>query len=258
MRILETFSPALAVVLATFVLPLVGLNLLNTWFGKGHTPPAVFWVLVFAFYFVSYFVIVFFNTALAACALKVIGGEEPTVGYGLSVAVQRLPQIAMWALLSAVVGVGLKAIENAHEKAGAFISAILGSAWSALTYLVVPVIAAEGVGPVDSVKRSFETIKETWGEALVGNGGVGIIGFLMMIPVVLVTFLLAIAANKVGGTPAVVVVVVLGVLAGMIVSAVNSAADTIFRAILYNFATGKTLPEGVEAGALQGAFSAKE
>src|SRR5262245_7581982 len=76
--------------------------------GHGHKPDqaarVAAAVLTFAFYFLNYFVIVFFNTALAACAVIRFKGGDPTVGDGLRVAGQRLPQILGWSLLASTVG----------------------------------------------------------------------------------------------------------------------------------------------------------
>ena len=47
---------------------------------------------------------------------------------------KRLPQIVGWSLVSAVVGVILKAIENSNKKAGRLVSALFGAAWTAVTY----------------------------------------------------------------------------------------------------------------------------
>src|SRR5207249_2128973 len=80
----------------------------------------VFFVLAFAFYFVNYFIIVFFNTALASCAIVHFKGGEPTLGDGLAAAGRRLPQILGWAFVAATVGMILKAIEDRAGKLGSF------------------------------------------------------------------------------------------------------------------------------------------
>src|SRR6516162_6321216 len=146
--------------------------------GQGQVPGWIY-PLAFAFYFVNYFVIVFFNAALVSCALIRFHGGTPTVGDGLRAAFSRLPQILAWALVSATVGVLLKVIENAHEKAGEFISAILGTVWTVITYFVVPVLVVEKVGPIEAVKRSVQILKQTWGDALVGKFGIGLFILLM-------------------------------------------------------------------------------
>src|SRR5690606_12496005 len=87
-------------VLASFVIPLYSTRYFEAVMSDGGqiTQDPVAWVTLFAFYFVNYFVIVFFNTALISCAIIRFRGGNPTVIDGLRAASNRLPQIAAWAL----------------------------------------------------------------------------------------------------------------------------------------------------------------
>jgi hypothetical protein len=257
---------AAMLVIASFAAPLWATGTLQSWL-ESADPEAgatvttadqvAMYATLFLFYFCNYFVIVFFNSALTACALKVVNGEVPTIGYGLSTAGKRLPQIAGWAFVSAVIGVLLRIVENAHEKAGAFIAAILGTAWTALIYFVVPVLVMEGVGPVTAIKRSLSTIKSTWGEALVGNFSMGFLAFLVLLPVILVLGVFVAAAVASGNTPAIVLAGAVGALVIVIAAAATSTADVVFKALLYNYATGRAVPEGIDQSLFQDAFRAK-
>src|SRR5690349_4502304 len=61
---------ALVIVVACFALPVIGLASLDSLAARedGSTPPIVY-VVAFLFYFVNYFVIFFFNTALVGAAM---------------------------------------------------------------------------------------------------------------------------------------------------------------------------------------------
>src|SRR5579872_1003473 len=150
-----------------------------------NKPPMWVYPVTFAFYFCCYFVMIFCNSALVSCALLRFNGQEPSLGDGFRASCARLPQILAWAFVSASVGLILKLIENAHEKIGEFISAILGTAWSIMTFFVVPVLVVEKVGPFEAVGRSVSLLKKTWGEALIGRLGLGLFLFLLAIPVFL-------------------------------------------------------------------------
>ena len=247
-------------VLGSFLAPLWGTGTIDDFqafldddVAAGDVPLHVY-ALVFAFYFCSYFVIVFFNTALAACALRVCdGGQRPTIGYGLSIAMRRLPQVAGWAVISATVGLLLKMLEN-NRKVGRFVSSLLGTAWTALTYFVVPVLAAEGLGPVEAFKRSVSTLRDTWGEALVGNFSIAIVSFILALPIFVLLIAGAIWAGQAGYISIVIALVVVFVGVALLVAVTSSAADMIFRTLLYNYATGATIPEDVDADALDAAF----
>lgn len=258
------FSMAAALlVLASFALPLWNTDVwanvetfLDEETAASEISPLTY-VIAFAFYFCNYFVIVFFNTALAACALRVCAGETPTVGYGLSLAARRLPQIAGWALLSATVGLILKAIENANDKVGQIVAAILGTAWTALTYFVVPVLAAEGVGPIEAFKRALSTLKKTWGESLIGNFSMALITFVVALPVLFVLMLLLFLAFQTGDLTLIVTAALVLVGAIILIAVASSAADMVFRSLMYNYATGRTIPEEVDESLLEGAFGSR-
>ncbi len=214
-------------------------------------------LITFAFYFINYFVIVFFNAALVSCALIRFHGGDPTLGDGLRAASARLPQILAWALVSATVGMILKAIENAGERVGQFISAILGTAWSVMTYFVVPVLVVEKVGPFAAVGRSVAILKKTWGEALVGHLGVGLFVLLLALPGILliVGAVLVFATGKAVALG--LVLLVLGLLYLLAVSAVGAALQGIFVSALYHYAERNEVPSGFEAETMQRAFASK-
>ncbi len=208
----------------------------------------------FLFYFCNYFVIVFFNSALVACVMKILTGESATVGYGLGMAAKRLPQIFGWALLSAVIGVLLKAIENAHKRAGRLIAALLGSAWTALTFFVVPVIVIDGLGPAGAFKQSASILKSNWGTALVGNFSLGGISFLLMLPVILLGAALIWLAVATGSQALVIATVAVCVALLLVVSLASSAANAIFKSCLYVYATGQAVPADVDTSGFDAAF----
>jgi hypothetical protein len=247
-------------VLLSFLAPLVGLQLA----GKIDLDPAnndqvPVWVypFAFAFYFCTYFVIIFCNSALVSCAILRFNGEEPTLGDGFRAAASRLPQILAWALVSATVGMLLKAIENAHEKLGQVVRAILGTAWSIVTFFVVPVLVVEKVGPFQAISRSLAILKKTWGEALVGNFGLGLFKFLLILPGFLILaggiFLLASVKPIALGF----VVLALGLLWLLGAGAAGGALDTIFLSALYQYAAHDRVPEGFDRRSIEGAFTTR-
>ncbi|MEM9158037.1 MAG: DUF6159 family protein [Verrucomicrobiota bacterium] len=256
----STLSAFLA--LASFALPLWFSGQFEEWEALTEEGSAVredsnLYLVLFAFYFCNYFVIVFFNTGLIACALKIINGETASVSYGLSFAVKRLPQIFSWALLSAVVGVLLKMIERMNQKVGGFISSILGLAWTALAYFVVPVIVVDGDGAIGAIKKSSKILKDNWGTALGGNFSLGLIGFLVMLPVIALMILLMIMTGNSESPYLLFFVIGAMVLAIVLISAFTTAADTVFKAYLYAYATGKTIPRNVDTSSFRVAFKEK-
>lgn len=254
---------AAVLVIASFAVPLWATGQLDRWMeaAEGEQDPAQqagLIVTLFLFYFCNYFVIVFFNSALIASTMQALNNEDPTIEHGLAVAGRRLPQIFGWALVSAFVGVALRLIENSNKRAGQFVASILGMAWTAMTFFVVPAIVLEGVGPVEAFKRSLGTLKRTWGTALVGNFSLGFLGFLLMIPVYLLGGVLIVLGISSGTIPVMVLCIAAGVALFVLGAATTSAAGTVFTALLYSYATGRTVPADVDVSEFNRAFVAKE
>ena len=211
--------------------------------------------VLFAFYFVNYLVIVFFNTALVSCAIIRFKGGDPTLGDGLRMASSRLPQILGWAALSATVGVVLKMIEEKTDWVGHIVVGILGTVWAVATYLAVPVLAVEGVGPVEALKRSGALIRKTWGEGLAGNFGFGIIGLLISLPGIALIILGGFSFAK--SVALGFALVASGLFALLAASIVLSTLKQIFIAGLYVYATEQKVPNGFSTDLMRSAFAPK-
>jgi hypothetical protein len=244
---------ACAVVILSFVLPLWGSGWLKDNVGQNGQPPSpVLYGLLFAFYILSYFVIIFFNSALIACAIIRFNGGEPTIGDGLGASMSRLPQIFGWALVAGTVGFILKIIENSSERAGEFVAGILGLAWTALTFFVVPVLVVEKAGPIKAFTRSASILKHTWGEAVGARFGIGIVIFLLTLVALVPAFL----GFLVGTTATVILGLVVTGFLLILVSLISAAVQAIVVAALYQYAAESRVPAQFEEELLRGAFAA--
>ena len=219
---------------------------------------ATAWLLLFAYYFANYFVIVLFNTALVGCAMIRFRGGDPTFADGLRVARENLGRIAAWALLAATVGTILRIIEERVGFIGKIVIAILGAAWTIATYFVVPVLVVEKLGPVDAAKRSTAIIRKAWGESLVSKAGIGLVVSLLTIGA---TVVVAVGFGFVALKAASLTVAIIGALAviGVIVlgTLVGSALNSIVLCALYLYATEGKVPEAFAGAGLQHAFAGK-
>lgn len=219
---------------------------------------AVAWPIVLAFYLVAFFVQTFFTTALVGAALEHFAGRPGTVAAGLSVAMKRLPQILGWTLVNASVGLLLQLIAERVGLIGQIVIRLIGFGWAIATYFTVPVLAAEGVGPITAVRRSVEVLRRRWGESLLLNVGVGA---LLTIGTALICFgIFAIAFTASVGlqSPVPIIVGIALVIAVVMVAAVLSTTITgVIRAALYVYATTDATPAGFDPEALRVAFKPK-
>ena len=214
---------------ATFLIPLIWMPQQVTEGEPG------FWVYVgvFLFYFVNYFVVIFFNTALIGATTIRLQGGDPTLGQGLSFAWQNLGRIAQWAVVAATVGMILQVIERRVSALGGLIVSLIGVAWTLATYFVVPVMVYEKLGPIKAVKRSALMFRQTWGERLVSAVSFGLLFLLLAIP----AFVVPVAAGLLLGGTAFVVMFLAAILYLILLAVVSSALNSVFAAALYQYVT---------------------
>ena len=215
-------------------------------------------VVLFLFYVVMYSVIIFFNTALVGAAMIRLDGGDPTVGDGLRIALQHLVTILGYALIAATVGMILRAIRERGGLLGGIAASLFGLAWNLATFLVVPVLVIEDVGPVDAVKRSASLLKRTWGEQIVGNFSIGLIFFLIGLAVALLGVPVIVLAVMAESVAAVVLVVLLLILALAAVALLGSTLSGIYSAAVYRYAVGGDTGKFFSAELVEGAFRVKE
>jgi hypothetical protein len=216
------------------------------------------YLLMFAFYLVQYFVIIFFQAALTGVALMHLRGEPTSVGAGFALARARLPQILGYALIAATVGLLLRMVQERLGLIGRFVVGLIGLAWTVATFLVVPVLVSKHVGPVDAVRHSVELLKRSWGENLIGQGGIGVVFGLLMFAAVLLGALLVGGAIAMHSIVAVVVAAVVVVLGFILLGLIQSALQGIYAAALYRYAEAGEASAGFDQALLQQAFAPKK
>lgn len=213
-------------------------------------------IVLFGYYVLNYFVIIYFNSALVACAIIRFRGGNPTVKDGLTAASARLPQILGWAVFAATVGMILKNLEQRSQGVSSFVANMFGMTWSAITYFVVPVIVVERAGPIKAIERSTSVLKKSWGESLAANFGVGGITFLLVVvaSVPLVLGVVAITAKEMvlGG-----IGIAIGAILLLVIALVSSALHAIIVSALYLFATEGSVPAQFDNDLLENAFARK-
>ncbi len=223
-------------VLITFAVPTVLAGLLDSAVANGELN--IFsYLIAFLFYAVMYFITIFFNSALVGAAMIRLEGGDPTIGDGLRIALSKISTILGYAIIAATVGTVLRAISERTGAIGQIVVSLIGFVWNIATFLVVPVLVVENVGPIDAVKRSAGLLKQTWGEQIAGNLSVGLIFGLIIFGVILLGIPLVILAVMSGSTALIVTAVAVIVLLVMGISLVSSTLSGIYTAAVYRYAT---------------------
>jgi hypothetical protein len=252
--ILFPILSAIGVLLVTlsFAVPALLAGFFDAVFNEGAEVAGA--VVAFLFYLVQYTVIIFFNSALVGAAMIRLRGGDPTVRDGLRIASQRLGTILGYALISATVGMILRWVAQRGRLLGRIIASLVGLAWNLATYLVVPVLVVEDVGPLEAVKRSADLLKRTWGEQIAGNFSIGLVFGLVIVALILLGIPVMIAVFSTESLALIVLAILAFVLVVAVLGILSSALNGIYTAALYTYAMEGETGGFFDPALVEGAF----
>lgn len=230
---------------ALFALPMFALS--GGEFPEGDQDKALGWLIGLPLYVAVYTISIFFQAAVVAGATERMNGGDPTVSSALAAAWRRKGAILLWGVVAGTVGMILRSIQERSELIGRIVIGFVGAAWSLATFFVVPVIVLEGHSVKGSFKTSLALFRQRWGEAAIGSGGIALFGFVLFLPVILLCALLVSA-------DLIVPAILIGVTAGVTLSALLSTLQGIYVAALYRYAHTLETPTGMDPRLLEGAF----
>ncbi|HTM63245.1 MAG TPA: DUF6159 family protein [Gammaproteobacteria bacterium] len=230
---------ALVLVSLSFFIPFSMTGLAQAIHDKNTAAQAIGLIVFFVFYVVCYTVIFYCNSALIGCSMMKLRGGKPTVNEGFMIANANFNTIVGYALIAATVGMLLQWLRE-RGALGRWAAGLFGLGWNIATFLVVPVLITENIGPIDAVKRSTELLKKTWGEQIAGNVGINVIfGLLIGITVFLGISICMLLANV--SMPLAIVMGVITAAAFLTLALLNSTLTGIYTAAVYHYAvTGES------------------
>lgn len=250
-------ASAFGVILVTlaFLFPMIAAGFFDALLG-GHlgNAGALGGLVAFIFYLAQYAVILFANSALVSAAVIRLEGGDPTLTDGFNAAVRHLGPILGYALIAATVGVILRGLSRRSKGLGRLVVSLVGVAWNLTTFLVVPVLVVEGLGPLEAVRRSAELLKRTWGEQIAGNLSINAIFGLAA--VALTVLVMAPAAYLAIELHALFVVAGIGLLVPvvLVLALLSSTMNGIYSAALYRYATTGDAGQFFSPSLVQAAF----
>ena len=230
--------------------------------GGSYTAPA--WLnltALFVIYFIFTFISNFFGGALICGATERFKGGNPTVKSSLAGARRRIYPLAGFSLLMTTVGVLLQLIEERVPFAGKIAVWLLGAAWSIANVFALPIIVLSdhAVKPLEATKLSVTTIKKIWGESLVVNTGIAIIGLLGTIIYALVMGLVLGLLIAVHVPTSLAIASIALSFAGLIALLILfSTFSAVAKAALYHYAVTGSAPDNFNTELLHSTINLKK
>ena len=198
------------------------------------------WLAIVLFAISAYlaaFIATYVGVGLCVSADKVLRGEATSFSDGIHAARERMPQIAKWALLTTTVALVIRVIEARFEGiGGTIVAALAGLAWSLVSFLAIPVIAFEGVGPIKALSRSASLFKQRWGQQVTGQAITGgVVGIFVILPGVLLAVIGAVMMGN-SMVAAGAVLLFIGIIITIVGSVISGTLSQILSVALYHYA----------------------
>jgi len=201
--------------------------------------------LVLAYLSVN-FVRVFFNTVFYHEILNALEGKRVAIKNGLIFSLAKIKVIALWSLLSGLVALVIHILSNRPGPIKKFVIRLIGVAWEVASIFTIPVIASQNdiVNPVQVLKKSANTLKQTWGETLIGFTGIKLIGFVMFISFFVIFMPLSSLTGHIHDPSPASGSLTYGIWFTLLIFAllIIKTANDIYRCALYVFAKDKRAP----------------
>lgn len=218
----------------------------------------VFWYsFAFMGYLLSYFIVNFYATALAANMLDIFRGERRSYTDYIAVARSKKGNIFMFSLISATVGMFLQYVVERIRFVGWIIAYLLGTAWNIGTMFVLPVIVEGNVSAPQAIKQSINFFKQTWGENITAKVTVNAPLFLINLGMLVAFSVLFFGALMSNSIVLVIIVTVIYILAAISLAVLGSFANSVINTALYFYAAHKAIPAAFSADMLNSVFIVK-
>ena len=149
--------------------------------------------------------------------------------------------------MATTVGIIMSIIARQGGQLGRIARGLFDMAWGVITFLIVPVVMFDDLGPIAGLKRSGQLLRTSWGENLTAQVGFGLLTVVMAIPGIILIAL--------GSSTGIWALMVIGVLAIMFAAVVAAALNGIFQTALYLYVTTGETPTGFGEQQLSSSFN---
>lgn len=236
------------------------LNDVNENGGSSSIPGWINFIGLFVIYFVITLISNFFSGALIYGATERFRGGNPTIRSSLAGAQRRFLPLAGFSLLMTTVGLALQILAERVPFAGRIALWLVGAAWNVANVFAIPVIVLSDhkVQPLEATKESVNIIKKAWGESIVVNTGIALIGLFGVVSYILISGLLigVIGAQVASGF--VVGGIILTIIGVMSILLILTTIEAIAKAALYHYAVTGEAPQLFDTELLHATITPKK
>jgi len=190
----------------------------------------------------------FFEAAVVHGAYCRLVGQTPTVGASLRWTSGKIVALAPWVLVHTIVN----SLVRKGSRGGVvarLLSGGIGMSWKMATFIVLPILVVEELGPKQAFHRSRELMAGRYGMSATATFGFAVIGWVMAFACgTLMALSSRLGGVGVGVAALALIVLVCGTM-------LLSTLIGVYRAAFYYFAVSGQEPPGFEATEMAHAFA---
>ncbi|HET6152534.1 MAG TPA: DUF6159 family protein [Marmoricola sp.] len=187
------------------------------------------------------------GVVVAAAQIRCERGS-PDLKRAAALAWSRRGPLAAWAAVSTVIALLMTLLQRLGI-AGLIVRVLTGVAWSVATIFAVPILIAEGTGPGETTRRSFDVVKSKLGTVVRSNIRLALPWMVAMWLALMVAaaggiaFAVGVGTGSVEAAVIGAPVLVAGVLAFLFCAATSTALSAFLDTLLYRYASGLPVPD---------------
>lgn len=125
-------------------------------FALGNYPLVSIIPLALAYIVAFVFIPMFINATMFKYVLHNMQNNKCSIITAIGQTGKNIPALLGWTLISGSIGVIFKGIEGGHRTSRRIFQNILGFSWGICSYLIMPIMIGQNVGPIKAFKQSYK------------------------------------------------------------------------------------------------------
>lgn len=214
----------------------------------GFESSTTFYTLLLIWYFMLAFVAVFMHVALVGAIHISMNERDSSFADGLKVASRFTFSIIVWTFISYTVGFIITLLDL-ERRCSRIVRMVLGTGWSVITFLVVPLMVVENQNIFNSLRQANRVMEKKWGDNLHPGFSLGWFFLLLNLPLMALCAYFYFTPLQYRAVESVIVVTYF-----VLTLIILQTSRAVLMVVFYEYAATNKVPQGFSEDFLKSAF----
>ena len=225
---------------------------------EGEPSSTIELVFLFLCYVIGAFTFALSQAAITNTVYTRVHNGDATLLDSLRAAFSHWFSLLLWSIITSTVGLVLRVIAERSRLGIIIVAAVLGVAWSVLTYFVVPAMVIDKKSAFASIGTSARVFKMTWGETIVSNIGLGLALLVIHLGAIFSVLSLSFLCFAVGLELLVIPILIIYALFIVIMVLIQASLEGVLKTLLYVYAAEGVIPPNFDRELLEKMLARKD